>query len=304
MARLTTRIASLAKCMLPHGLVALPGILRACSERAAERALLAQLSANGVLRGRHAGSRCFVLCTGPSVKTQNLRRLAGELVISVSSAYLHPDYGSFRPAYHCVPHMTFGAFTEQDAVRWLRDMDAHIGQAEIVLSDEQRTLVEAHRLMASRSVHYLSMQGDAPTSIRGSIPDLTGPVPRPQSVPIMALMVALYMGCREIYLLGTDHDHFLTGTYTHFYNKAITSGTDPSVDEADRVLSPRYEQFHELTALWRQYRWLKECCGGTGAVIYNATAGGALDEFERVDFAALRLSGDALAHAVTIQCTR
>src|SRR5689334_6790467 len=260
MARVTTTVASLVKCMLPHGLVALPGILRARSARTAERAVLAKLSTNGILRGRHAGRRCFILCTGPSVRTQNLRRLAGELVIGVSSAYLHPDYGSFRPAYHCVPHMTFGIFTERDAVRWLRDMDEHIGQAELILSDEQRDLVEAHHLMAGRSVHYLSLQGDVPTPKSGSIPDLTRPVPRPQSVPIMALMVALYMGCREIYLLGTDHDHFLTGTFSHFYDKAITSGTDPSVDQADRVLSDRYEQFHELSALWRQYRWLKLCC--------------------------------------------
>jgi len=292
MALLTSAQRNLVSYILPHGLVRLRLALRAQSQRAAEKRLLAQFSENRGLRGRHAGRRCFILCTGPSVKAQNLRRLAGELVISVSNAYLHPDCQSFDPAYHCVPHITFGAFTEDDAVRWLRAMDEHLGQAEVVLSHEQRKLVEAHRLFERRRVHYLYMDGGVSHPATEPFPDLAGRVPRPQSVPIMALMVALYAGCNEIYLLGTDHDYFLSGKYTHFYVKGLTSGKDPSADEAGRVLISRYDQFHELTALWRQYRWLKSCSAGTGVKIYNATAGGALDEFERVDFADMYLAGD------------
>lgn len=292
MAWLTSAPRKLASYILPHGIFSLRQALRARSQRAADQALLSEFSTNRALRGRHAGRRCFILCSGPSVKAQNLRRLAGELVISVSSAYLHPDCQSFNPIYHCVPHMTFGAFTEDDAVRWLRAMDEHLVQAEIVLSHEQRKLVEAHSLFERRRVHYLCMEGDVSYPETDSFPDLTARVPRPQSVPIMALMVALYTGCNEIYLLGTDHDHFLSGKYSHFYAKAVTSGKDPSVDEAGRVLSSRYDQFHELVALWRQYRWLKSCSAGTGVKIYNAAAGGALDEFERVDFADLHLAGD------------
>jgi len=300
MAWLTSAPRKLASYILPHGIFMLRQAQHARSQRAADQALLSEFSRNHSLRRRHAGRRCFILCTGPSVKGQDLRRLAGELVISVSSGYLHPDCRTFNPAYHCVPHMTFGAFTEEDAVRWLRDMDEHLGQAEIVLSHEQRKLVEAHRLFARRRVHYLCMVGDVSDPATDSFPDLTACVPRPQSVPIMALMLALYMGCNEIYLLGTDHDHFLNGKYTHFYAKAVTSGTDPSVDEAGRVLSSRYEQFHELVALWRQYRWLKSCSTGTGVKIYNATAGGALDEFDRVDFADLHLAGDSPKMASTV----
>src|SRR5690242_18666396 len=144
---LIQRFRKLAKYMLPYGLSTVPDVLRARSARAAERALLDRFGVNGALRGRHAGKRCFILCTGPSVKAQNVRRLAGELVISVSNAYLHPDYEIFSPVYHCVPHMTFGAFTEADGVQWLREMDEHLGQAELFLSDEQRDLVVAHGLL-------------------------------------------------------------------------------------------------------------------------------------------------------------
>lgn len=299
MARVISSARKVASYILPHGLFSLRLALRARSQRTADHALLSEFAVNRALLGRHSGRRCFVLCTGPSVKAQNLRRLTGELVISVSNAYLHPDCQSFNPTYHCVPHITFGAFTEDDAVHWLRAMDERLGQAEIVLSHEQRELVETHRLFERRPVHYLYMERDVsdPTD---PFPDLASRVPRPQSVPIMALMVALYTGCKDIYLLGVDHDAFLTGKYTHFYAKGVTSGKDPSVDEAGRVLSPRYDQFHELVALWRQYRWLRSCCARIGVNIYNATAGGALDEFERVDFADMRLVGEPPKMASTI----
>ena len=289
----------LVKWILPHGLVALPGVLRLRSARAAEQDLLAKFDVNAALRGRHEGRRCFILCTGPSIKTQNLRRLAGELVIGVSNSYLHPDYNVFRPAYHCIPQITFGKLTKDDAARWLRDMDEHIGQAEMVLSDRERALIAAHSLMASRPVHYLYMEGDTPDPQSTWLPDLTGCVPGPQSVPVMALMLALYMGCKEIYLLGADHDFFMTGRYTYFFEKSPVSGKDHSVDADGNVTSSRYEEFQVLSTLWRQYRWLKTCAAHVGVTIYNATAGGALDEFARVDFATLDLAGNKQSAAAS-----
>jgi hypothetical protein len=181
--------------------------------------------------------------------------------------------------------------TEQDVVAWFRDMHAHLGEAEIVLSHSDFELVKTEGLFPGRCVWWLFLTtGDFGPDSR--LPDLTGPLPFPQSVPIMALMLALYMGCKKIYLLGTEHDQFLTGRYTHFYERSPVSGKDLSVDSQGRVLSSRYDEFNALARLWRQYRWLRRCAEEAGATIYNATLGGALDEFERVDFNTLKLAAD------------
>src|SRR6185437_6208885 len=58
------------------------------------------LAANQSIYNRHAGQRCFILATGPSIKTQPLHLLAGETCISVSNFFVHPDYGLIRPRYH------------------------------------------------------------------------------------------------------------------------------------------------------------------------------------------------------------
>jgi hypothetical protein len=279
---------TLLKALVPYGLVRL---LQARAA-AAPQEFAKLLQKNSALRGRHAGARCFILCTGPSVRKQDLRRLKGELVISASSAYLHADFEVFKPAYHCVPQITYGKMTEGDVITWFREMGEHIGEAAMILSSGEQALVESKGLFAGHRVHYLRLGGETDYSDGSVLPDLTGPLPGPQSVPIMALMLALYLGCTRIYLLGTDHDHFITGTYTHFYDRSPVSGKDNSVTDGKVAIS-RYDELQAFARLWRQYRWLKLCAAQAGARIFNATAGGALDEFERAEYGALNLAGDA-----------
>jgi hypothetical protein len=259
---------------------------RQARRRAAESARLMPFGINRSLRARHAGTRCFILCSGPSVRQQDIKPLAGELVVSVASAYMHPDFALVAPRYHCVPQITAGALTEAETVTWFKDMDGHLGDAEVVLSHFQRATVERSGVFARRAVTYLLMDGDHYADGAEAC-DLTRRLPGPQSVSIMAICLAIEMGCREIYLLGTDHDQFLTGTYTHFYDRDPIAGKDPDVEPDGKVRSTRYEEFQALGRLWHQYRWLKGVARARGVRIVNASAGGALDEFERVELASL-----------------
>jgi hypothetical protein len=94
----------------------------------------------------------------------------------------------------------------------------------------------------------------------------------------------MYLGCEDIYLLGTDHDHFKTRTYRYFYEPTVLAGKDLSVDRDGKVLTNLYDDFHELAFLWRQYRALGRIAQANRVRIWNATAGGELDEFPRVRF--------------------
>ena len=106
----------------------------------------------------------------------------------------------------------------------------------------------------------------------------------------MTLMIemAVFMGFQEIYLLGVD----CTNTFTagHFEK----SYTGKSVDEynlewvrkkTNRPNLTLYELGEErrLRSL-DAYRKLKEYADRKQVKIYNATRGGALEIFERVDF--------------------
>jgi hypothetical protein len=102
-----------------------------------------------------------------------------------------------------------------------------------------------------------------------------------QSVAIMCLMAAMYMGFREIYLIGTDHDSFRTGAYTYFFEPTVLKGKDPSTDTDGKLVAGWYDELSGLAALWGQYRIIKRMAEHHGIQIFNATSGGELDEFPR-----------------------
>ncbi len=249
--------------------------------------ILALTERNSELRNVHAGRRCFVLCNGPSVLNQDLRLLEGELVISVSSGYHHPEFRRFQPQFHCLPQVTFGKFTEADAISWFGEMHAKLGDAELFLNYTEEPLVRRHGLFPGRTVRYVNLSEDMDRMEGRAIPDLSVPIPGVQSVSVMCLMVAMYLGCRAVYLLGADHDQFKTGEYRYFYTPTVLQDKDSTVTAKGEVLIRRHDEFQALARLWRQFRTMREVAEANGMEIFNATAGGELDEFPRVDFESL-----------------
>ncbi len=242
---------------------------------------------NAALKGRHDGKRGFILCNGPTTLEQNLLPLADEIVFSVSSGYLHRDYDSIKPRYHCVPQVTYGRVTEDDVAAWFREMHARIGDAELFLSASEEEIVRKHGLFPGRKVHYVFLNDHFDAIPHDRIPDMAKAFPQLQSVAVMGLLIALYMGIKDIYLLGTEHSDFLTRTYRYAFEATVLKGKDLSIDASGRTLTSRYEDFHGLGRLWRHYRATRQIAEASGAHIWNATAGGELDEFPRVQLEAV-----------------
>lgn len=236
---------------------------------------------NHRFHNKHQGERCFVLCNGPSVLKQDLLPLRNEVVMSVSSGYLHRDFDQIRPAYHFVPPVTYGMITEQDVVRWFWEMDAMLGEADLFLGGTEHQLVQKYCLFPERSVNYLCVAGSSWPGGSGII-DMCGRAPGIGSAPIMCLFVALYMGFREIYLIGADHDSLVKGEYKYSFEPTVLRGKDSSVDHEGNVRDPIYDKLTSSLFLWTQYRHLKRIAEANEVKIFNATEGGMLDEFARV----------------------
>lgn len=273
----------IAGWLLPHevhNLVRRTSINRQFRTTPTEKNLL---KINRQFRNLHRDRRCFILATGPSLKTQDLRLLKDDLCIAVSNFFVHPDFSYINPAYYCVApyHLPI---TEIAWHKWLHQLDSSTSDTTFFfdLADYERNLSEG--LFSSRDKGWLQMKGNWESVYEGI--ELTRAVPRPQSVSVMALMIAIYMGCPEIYLLGCDHDWILhLHESTHFY------------EERDHVLkSEGYNEwfnadfkveFNSNMRLWSQYERLSQLARSRSINIYNATNGGLLDVFPRVDYNSL-----------------
>lgn len=256
-------------------------IARRASVSSEERTVLER---NRDLHNRHLGERCFILATGHSLKRQDLKLLQGEICIAVSNFFVHPDFAVINPRYYCVaPH--HAPITEEAWQCWMEEMDK--GTKDTVmffgLADKERN--SGGGLFAGRQVYYLKFRGVWDTIAARGL-DLSCSIPAPQSVPIMALYIALYMGFRQIYLLGCDHDWILhLNTSTHFYEEsqhALVRAGYNEWGEADLDSECR-----SYVSLWQQYKALQQAAHAKSIHIFNATAGGLLDVFPRVLYESL-----------------
>ena len=240
------------------------------------------LHANRALLNRHHGERCFILCNGPSVKQQDIRPLRDEVVFSVSSGYLHPDYADIQPRYHCVPQLSYGKVTPDLAVKWFREMDERLGGAELFLDQQEWPLVQERGLFPRREVRYVCMGRNYFPRAPVDIENLAGILPRVQTVPILAIMISIYMGFREIYLIGVDHDWFVKKEYIYSFEPSTLKGLDIGVGLNGELETSLWDELPAVSKVWEQYRSVKKMASLQGTNIYNATFGGMLDEFERV----------------------
>ena len=218
-----------------------------------------------MVKDRHLGKRCFILGAGSSIKQQDLKKLVGEFVIGVSNTYVHPDYHLFKPQYHVLPHILRGhsqIFPEEKFIEWLKEMDERIFDAEIFLHYGDKRMVDENNIFKKRKIHwveYCDWKEDFNTPIDpGCIPDIW-------SVSEVAVTLSVYMGFKNIYLLGFDHDWF-NGPMVYFYDKK----TEHKMHPADASLSFADAEFQmrRHAYIFKKYKYLYSIKKN----IYNANA--------------------------------
>lgn len=245
------------------------------------------IARNETYKNAHRGQRVFILCTGPSVCLLDLKKLSNEVCIAVSNFYLHNDFDAINPKYYCIPGITYNKrMTEEIVTNWMKDIEKHANNAEFFFSIREKSMLESHNLFTNNTVNYLYPKWSH--RLYDDI-DLCNTVFECQSVPIMCIQLALYMGFKEIYLVGTEHRELITQDYTYFYkgSKSKVHGCDVGLKKDGKHIKSYSETLIGYYTLWEQYRVLQEIAQQKQVEIYNATPETALDVFQKVDFNSL-----------------
>lgn len=274
---------------LSHWLIP-PGILAAVRRTSARVARWARVSADDrrvlgqtrQLAGRHKGQRCFILGAGSSIKRQDLRKLSGEIVLSVSNTFVHPDFSVFRPRYHFVPPIVAShghMYLQERFVEWLREMEPATMDAEMFFHIGDRHWIEQRKLFRGRTIHwvdYYSWAGEPFSAV-----DLAN-LPSIWSVSELALSAAVFMGFEKIYILGIDHDWF-NGPLVYFYDPEMEHKVRPTKEVV--AFADAEFQMRRHADIFRKYKQLQSIHRN----IFNANANSAhyLDVFPKVDFDSL-----------------
>ena len=260
-----------------------PPALERAMRRRAENFLASSLSVNRALEGRHADrKRCFVIGNGPSLKGVDLTRLKGEVTIGANSFYKHPSAPAMELRYLCIgdPHFFQD---EPRVVDWHHLIEREMPKTTLILSKTARPLVEKHALYPKHETFYVETSGVPARRPSEVNIDFTKPLNVGQSTgTLVEIPLAMYLGFREIYLLGFDANWLenLAASY-HFYDKHDHFPEFDSVAKDNRGFS--YEQDVETVRReFESHRLLALRGRELGVQIWNATAGGRVDTYPRI----------------------
>jgi hypothetical protein len=219
----------------------------------------------------HHGKRCFVLGNGPSLKQTDLSLLEGEFSFATNRIYLGFDKSPFRPSYYvCCNELV----VEQCA----REI-AQLAMPKFI-AWHNRDLIEFTRDM----VFLWTRSG-----LRSwFFTDLTEGCWEGSTVTMACLQLAYYMGFSEVVMVGVDHSYQFEGRP---HEQVTSQGDDPNHFSSNYFGRGFRWHLPDLQGSELSYRVAKHMFELDGRRVVDATIGGILQVFEKVDY--YGLFGDA-----------
>jgi hypothetical protein len=236
---------------------------------------------------KHDGERCFIVGNGPSLRHEDLSQLETEYSFAANGIYRIFDKTVYRPTYYCI----------LDQEWWNANIDYFTGtevKSQLILEYSNRCpIIKVYntdgiknnpirtfrnRMYPRRFTDYIIREKQELLVSHfkkvDCIPLTTDPIKclwDPMTVTAYEIRIALFMGFKEIYLIGVDNS--FSKAKMHFYG---TKGFENA--KSQQQLDLDIEGFN------LSYERVKKHAELYGAKIYNATRGGELDIFPRVNF--------------------
>jgi hypothetical protein len=229
-------------------------------------------------RNKYQGRRCFVIGNGPSLNTHDLDLLKDEISFGVNSLFYKFESDGFKPSFFMVED----SHVINDNIEEINKFHPHIHRFfpttyKSLFSDIKDTsFFQMNRGFYEKlSPNYHIPRFSKDFEKRGYCG---------QSVTMLNLQLAYYMGFTEVYLIGMDFSYNIP-------ESALISGNDiESTEDDENHFHPDYfgkgKKWHDpqLEQVLANYENCKIQYELDGRKIYNATNGGKLEIFPRKDY--------------------
>ena len=215
-------------------------------------------------RDRHAGQTCVIIGNGPSLNDTPMELIRDEMTFGLNRLYLMFDKIGFRTTYHVVVNKYV---VEQCA-----------GDFQELASPLFTTVPNRAYLPPAQDRFFL----ERVTGPRFS-QDLTRGIWEGATVTYVAMQVAYFMGFSKVVLIGVDHN-FVSKGEPH---KLVESkGGDANHFDPSYFGKGFKWQLPDLETSEIAYALAREQFERAGRSIVDATVGGKLEIFPKVDLAA------------------
>lgn len=210
----------------------------------------------------HKGERCFIIATGPSLTMDDLNLLKNETTFGMNSITKVFEKTEFRPTYYGIQDHLVYAKMQEEILGYYKYSD------NVFVSDRIKwhsKIGEKWNLFSLNMSYHAYQRWFHNYFFAKFSEDIYRRVYSGFSITYSLIEIAVYMGFKEIYLIGADCSFSRNGKI-HFAEHGVA---DLSIDTARERNIAGYEA---------AYEYIKN----HDIKIYNATRGGELEVFERV----------------------
>lgn len=223
-------------------------------------------------KDKHMGQRCFVIGNGPSLKIEDLNKLKHEITFGSNKIYLAFNQTDWRPTYYAAEDRLF-LESNFETVNHLCEFTKFIPVRHYRNFPKIKDGIYFRRIVDED--FYPNEPG---FGLNPLIHLFWG-----HTITYTLIQLACYMGIREIYLIGVDMNYRV--------EKGKETGLEPYLaTNIDNYFHPDYLQTGDkarrpnLHMHLKSYEKANKVLSELGGHIYNATRGGNLEVFPRVDF--------------------
>lgn len=231
------------------------------------------------LKDTHMGEKCFVIGNGPSLKAEDLDKLKAKGIYCFASNGIYNifDATEWRPNIYAVSDLEFLA-ENWEVINELNDEIEKLicAQALIKYNIHIKNAIYFPFIQAQRTPRFFNKDVTRGVHFYGTV---TGKL----------INFGVYMGFKEIYLLGCDNmcpvvknengQNVLDMSKRHFSDNYYDNNSD---------MLKKYENMEDILERFKcmeeSYKDIKYFCELEQVKIINATRGGALEVFPRIDF--------------------
>jgi hypothetical protein len=227
------------------------------------------------LKNKHKNKRCFIIGNGPSLNKCDLTLLKNEITFGFNSIFLNIEKMGFIPTYYVVEDR----LVAEDRKNEINEFAGPIKFFGNHISD---CLIKQKNTYWLNAIMDYTEYADFPNFSTNPARQLwVG-----GTVTYLAMQLAYFMGFSEVYMIGYDHHYVIPSTASHDKNTAriMSNDADPNHFHADyfgkgyRWHDPRVDRMEQA------YLKAKNYFEAANKKILNATVGGKLEVFERIDY--------------------
>lgn len=219
-------------------------------------------------KNKFKGKRCFIVCNGPSLTIEDVERLNHEFTFGVNGIYSLFDKTDWRPTFYCGCdprwYKIHGTKPNANPDNWCVEK-AFL--AEYFKQDLNKLAVKKVQYIPFNYLDHF-VKGEKHTYKYSK--NLLYCSYNTQTVANMCINIAHYMGFSEIYIIGANCDYTADASY---------------FDKTKNVDAQSIFTGYAIGRLMKEgYKFIKGKMDKYGVKVYNATRGGKLEVFPRVDF--------------------